>query len=191
MHYSRVYTPPSRAYSAASAVLATELLEVLLEESAHGDDAVGHALDLTEPLLVEGRIVEDLRSDAGTVNGRVGVQWADQDLDLGVDALLLLGRLADDGEGTNTLAVETHVLGERLGNGDLVTLSNKVTKSKSIPGNATRSEALVSHIKEGEELLLLDDIRNDSPLFGSGVDTSRVVRTSVKEHDGVLWSALI
>ena len=27
MHYSRVYTPPSRAYSAASAVLATELLK--------------------------------------------------------------------------------------------------------------------------------------------------------------------
>ena len=63
--------------------------------------------DLTEPLLVEGRIVEDPRSDAGTVNGRVGVQWADQDLDLGVDALLLLGRLADNGEGTDTLAVKT------------------------------------------------------------------------------------
>ena len=91
----------------APVVLAAELLEVLLEESAHGDDAVGHALDLTEPLLVEGRIVQDLRSDAGTVNGRVGVQWADQDLDLGVDALLLLGRLADNGEGTDTLAVKT------------------------------------------------------------------------------------
>ena len=91
----------------APVVLAAELLEVLLEESAHGDDAVGHALDLTEPLLVEGRIVQDLRSDAGTVNGRVGVQRADKDLDLGVDALLLLGRLADDGEGTDTLAVKT------------------------------------------------------------------------------------
>lgn len=91
----------------APVVLAAQLLEVVLEQGAHLDDAVGHALDLTEPLLVEGRIVQDLRSDAGTVNGRVGVQWADQDLDLGVDALLLLGRLADNGEGTDTLAVKT------------------------------------------------------------------------------------
>lgn len=34
-------------------LLAAEVLEVLLEERAHGDDAVGHALDLAEPLLVE------------------------------------------------------------------------------------------------------------------------------------------
>jgi hypothetical protein len=91
----------------APVVLAAELLEVLLEESTHGDDAVSHALDLTEPLLVESRIVQDFRSDAGTVNGRVGVQWTDKDLDLGVDTLLLLGRLADDGESTDTLAVKT------------------------------------------------------------------------------------
>lgn len=40
-------------------VLATELLEVVLEESTHGDDAVCHILDLTEPLLVQGRVVKD------------------------------------------------------------------------------------------------------------------------------------
>lgn len=37
----------------------------------------------------------------------VGVEWADDDLDLGVDALLLVGVLADDGEGSDTLTVET------------------------------------------------------------------------------------
>jgi hypothetical protein len=41
------------------------------------------------------------------VDGRVRVERADENLDLGVDALLLLGRLADNGEGTNTLAVQT------------------------------------------------------------------------------------
>jgi hypothetical protein len=91
----------------APVLAAAKLLEVLFEESPHGDDAVGHLLDLTQPLLVEGGGVENLRGDAGTVNGRVGVQRADKDLDLRVDALLLLGRCADDGEGAYTLAVET------------------------------------------------------------------------------------
>lgn len=89
------------------AVLAAELLEVLLEQGAHGDDAVGHALDLAQPLLVEGRVVEDGRGDAGTVDGRVRVERAHEDLDLGVDTGLLLGGAGDDGEGANTLAVET------------------------------------------------------------------------------------
>lgn len=91
----------------APVVLAAELLKVLLEESAHGDDAIGHALDLTEPLLVEGGVVQDFRSNAGTVNRGVGVQWADENLDLRVDALLLLSGFADNGESTDTLAVQT------------------------------------------------------------------------------------
>jgi hypothetical protein len=88
-------------------MLAAELLEVLFEQSAHGDNAVSHALDLTEPLLVQRCIVKNLRSNAGTVNWRVRVQWAHEDLDLRVDTLLLFGRLAYNREGTNTLAVET------------------------------------------------------------------------------------
>ena len=88
-------------------LLAAELLKIVLEERAHLDDTVGHALDLAEPLLVELWIVEDLGRDAGTVDWWVGVEWADDDLDLGVDALLLSGILADDGEGSDTLSVET------------------------------------------------------------------------------------
>jgi hypothetical protein len=88
-------------------VLGAELLEVVLEESTHGDDAVSHLLDLTEPLLVESRAVEDLGGDASTVDGGVGVQRSDENLELRVDTLLLIGIGADDGEGTNTLTVET------------------------------------------------------------------------------------
>jgi hypothetical protein len=91
----------------APVVLAAELLEVLLEESTHGDDTVSHTLDLTQPLLVEFGVVQDGRSDTGTVDGRVGVKRADQDLDLRVDTLLLVGIGANNGEGTNTLTVET------------------------------------------------------------------------------------
>ena len=88
-------------------LLAAELLEVVLEECAHLDDAVGHALNLAEPLLVELWGVEDLGGDAGTVDWRVGVEWADDDLDLRIDALLLVGVLADDREGSDALTVET------------------------------------------------------------------------------------
>lgn len=91
----------------APVVLAAELLEVVLEEGAHGDDAVGHALDLAEPLLVEGRVAEDLGGDSGAVDGRVGDHGADDDLELGVDALDFLGVGTDEGEGTDTLTIET------------------------------------------------------------------------------------
>lgn len=94
----------------APVVLASELLEVVLEQSAHLDDAVGHALDLAQPLLVEGGVVEDGAGDAGAVDGRVGVERADEDLDLGVDALGFFGGFGDDGEGADTLAVETLVM---------------------------------------------------------------------------------
>ena len=63
-------------------VLGAELLELLAEESAHGDDAIGHALDLTLPLRVELGVVEDLGGETGTVDGRVGVHRTDDDLEL-------------------------------------------------------------------------------------------------------------
>jgi hypothetical protein len=91
----------------APVVLATELLEVLLEKGTHGDDTVSHTLDLAQPLLVEFGVVQDGGSNTGTVDRRVGVKRTDQDLDLRVHALLLLDIGADDGEGTNTLTVET------------------------------------------------------------------------------------
>lgn len=88
-------------------VLAAELLKVVLEEGTHGDDTVSHTLDLAEPLLVQCRVVEDSGGNTGAVDGWVGVKRADKDLDLGVDALLLIGVSADNGEGTDTLAVKT------------------------------------------------------------------------------------
>ena len=91
----------------APVVLAAQLLEVVLEQGAHLDDAVGHALDLAQPLLVERGVVQDGAGDAGAVDGRVGVKRADEDLDLRVDALGFFGGLGDDREGADTLAVKT------------------------------------------------------------------------------------
>ena len=88
-------------------MLAAKLLEVLAQKGAHLNDAVSHALDLTEPLLVQSGIVHDSGSDTSSVDGRVGVEGTDENLDLRLNTLLLLGVLADEGEGTNTLSVET------------------------------------------------------------------------------------
>lgn len=91
----------------APVVLASKLLKVLLQERAHLNDAVSHTLDLSEPLLVKSRVVQDGGRNASTMDGRVGVKRADKDLDLRVDALLLLCGGADNGESTDTLTVET------------------------------------------------------------------------------------
>lgn len=91
-------------------VLAAKVLQILLEESTHLNDTVGHALDLAQPLLVELGVIHNGRGDASTVDGRVGVEGTDEDLDLRVDTLLLLSRFADERESTNTFAVETLVV---------------------------------------------------------------------------------
>lgn len=88
-------------------VLGTERLELPTEQLAHGDDAVGHALDFALPLLVQLGVVQDSGSNTGAVDGGVGVHGADDDLDLRVEALDLLGVLADNREDTSTLTVET------------------------------------------------------------------------------------
>jgi len=174
----------------APVVLAAELLEVLLEEGTHGDDAVSHALDLTEPLLVEGSVVQNLRGNACTVNWRVRVQWADENLDLRVNALLLVGRLADDGEGTNTLAVETHVLGERLSQAGAEALLDEVAESEGILGGVTTGKALVGHVEEGVVVASLDSLSDLNPLLLGRVYTSRVVGTGVEQDDAVLGHGL-
>lgn len=56
-------------------------------------------------MLVERFVVENLGSDTCAVDGGVGVERADEDLDLRVDAFLLLGIFADNGECANALTV--------------------------------------------------------------------------------------
>lgn len=88
-------------------MLGAQFLEVLLEKSSHADNAVSHALDLVEPLLVQFGAAQNLGSDTGAVNRRVGVQRANENLELGVNTLLLGGISADKREGSDTLTVET------------------------------------------------------------------------------------
>lgn len=103
----RGYTEASHlAGDVGPVMLAAQLLQVLLQQGTHLDDAVRHALDLAQPLLVQLRVVQDGGRDARAVDGRVGVERTDEDLDLRLHALLLLRVLADEGEGADTLAVQ-------------------------------------------------------------------------------------
>lgn len=88
-------------------VLGSERLQVLLQQSSHGDDAVSHFLDLSEPLLVECWVVEDLRCYTCAMYRWVRVHWADENLDLRVNAGLLSCVLADNRESSDTLTIKT------------------------------------------------------------------------------------
>merc|ERR1719389_119797 len=57
-------------------------------------------------------------------------------------------------------------------------------------GFASGDEALVGHVKVGEEVLLLDEGGHLLPLLGRGVHTGGVVRAGVEEDDGTLGDVL-
>jgi len=151
----------------------------VVESITHADDPAGHDLHLGLPLLVKVLIGEDGVGDTGAVEGRVGVRRSDEDLQLTLDASLLLRIGSDKGESTNTFTIETHVLRERLGQSDLVTLLNEVADGERVLGGVPGGETLVRHVEEGEELLFLHEFRDFLPLGRGGVNTGRVVGAGV------------
>jgi hypothetical protein len=164
--------------------------EEIIELLSHADNTGSHALDLTFPFLVQTLVGKDGAGNAGTVEGRVRVHGADDDLQLTLDTSPFLGVGADEGEGSDTFSVETHVLGEGLSKGDLVALLNEVADSERVAGGVSRGKALVCHVEEGEKLLLFDEVGNFFPLGLGGIDTGWVVGASMEEDDGALGSVL-
>lgn len=69
-------------------------------------------------------------------------------------------------------------------------LLDEVTHGVGILVSITGCEPLVRHIEEREVAAVLDGIGDGPPLFGSRVNTSRVVRTCVQEEDTALWGIL-
>lgn len=156
----------------------------------HADDPVCHALDFTLPFLVQFLLAKDGSGNASTVQRRVRVHGSDHNLELTVDAGLLLGVLGNQRECTDTFTIQAHVLRERLRKGNLVTLRYEVTDSEGVSGGVARGESLIGHIEEGEETLLLDNVGDLNPLFGSGIDAGGIVRACVEEHDRLLGNSL-
>lgn len=164
--------------------------KVVLELGTHGDDAVGHQLDLSQPLGVQLGVVQDGRDNAGSVDGGVGVHGADDNLDLRVDTGPLLGRRGDQREGSGTLTIETHVLGKGLGEGNQVTVLDELAESIGILVSVSRGETLVGHVEEGKVASILDNLRELIPLSLAGVDTGRVVSAGVQQDDRTLGGGL-
>lgn len=171
-------------------VLAAEVLEVLLQQGSHLDDAVGHALDLAQPLLVQLRVAKDLAGDASAVDGRVGVERAHEDLDLRVDSLLLLGAVGHHAERADSLAVQTHVLGERLRQRQTVALLDEQPHRVRVLVRVTAREPLVRHVEERVMALLLEQLADLLPLLLCRVDSSRVVGARVQEDERVFGCGL-
>lgn len=69
-------------------------------------------------------------------------------------------------------------------------LLDKVTDSEGVLVGVATGKALVGHVEERKVILLLDDIRDLLPLLLAGVDTSRVVSTSVEEEGAAVRSSL-
>jgi hypothetical protein len=112
-------------------------------------------LDFTEPFLLQLGVVQDGADNVSTVNRRVRVHGTDEDLELRINASALIGISTDNGEGTDTFTIETHVLGKGLGQDDLVTFRDELAESISIASTVTGGKTLVGHIKESKVLTFL------------------------------------
>ncbi len=142
------------------------------------------------PLSAQGSVTEDGSDNPSTVQRRVRVHGADDNLHLGIDTFGLFKRGSGQGKCANTLAVETHIFGKALREGDLVALLDEVADGKGVASGITRGKALVCHIEEGEEALLLDNRGNFSPLLLCRVDAGGVVRASM-EKDNATWFGVL
>jgi len=86
-------------------------------------------------------------------------------------------------EGTDSFTIKTHILGQRLGNKHLEAFFKENVNRLGISLEITSGEALVSTVKEGEELLGLEKLGEDSPLFSSRVNTSGIVGADVEKNN--------
>jgi len=166
----------------APVTLGSKSLDGSSKLGTHVSHTVGDGNELLEPLLTVLGVVEDGSSNAGTVLGRRRVVASDDDLDLAHDTAGSSLVLADEVEGTSSLTIETHDLGERLSDDHLESLIEEVTETVTILIEATTGESLVGGIEEGVEVVLLANLSNLVPLLLGRIDTSGVVSASVQEH---------
>lgn len=156
------------------------LCEQIEEALTHGDDAACHFLDVLLPLGEERWIREDHLDHTSAKGWRVGDFGSLNGGELGEDGCVLLGSCRDDVERTDTLTVQTSVLGETLADEQRDALArNKVSNCPSITVEITRGETLVGAVEEGKVTLLNENVGNLLPLLLGGVDTGRVVGAGV------------
>ena len=98
--------------------------------------------------------------------------------------------LADHGESSDPLSVESHVLGVRLGQADAVAVVQELPDRERVSVHVARGESLVGHVEEDKEVPALDDLRELLPLLGPRVHPGRVVGAGVEKDDAPLGDFL-
>ena len=167
---------------------------LLLKGSSKGSSHVVHTLahshELIQPLLEVLWVVEDGSGDSGSVLWWGRVVASDDDLglahNLGSSGLISTDKV----EGSSSLSVESHDLGEGLGNNHLEASLDEKSETIGIIIEGAGGEALVGSVKEWVELLLGTDIGDLLPLLLGWVDTSWVVGAGVEE-DGGAWNSVL
>jgi hypothetical protein len=109
-------------------------------------------------LGVEGRIVEDGVDQTSTIDGRVRIHGADQNLQLAFDVLGLSWGRSEEGECSNALTIQSEVLGKRLAKSDLVTVLDEQAYSLNILLGVAASKTLVGAIEKYKMVLLLANL---------------------------------
>mmetsp|Transcript_27060 Transcript_27060/g.69630 ORF Transcript_27060/g.69630 Transcript_27060/m.69630 type:complete len:285 (-) Transcript_27060:259-1113(-) len=165
--------------------------QVLGECTPHRVDPVSHAFAFRPPLLAELGVLKDAGNNAGTVKGRVGPDASGYPLHLRQHLVLCLGVFCSDRESACPLTIQTKVLRERLGHGEIhIVIIGKHAHCSSIGLLITRGKALVGAVEKGEVVIFLHYICNLLPLLHGGVYTSGVVSASVKKEDRVSRSCV-
>mmetsp|Transcript_15854 Transcript_15854/g.31047 ORF Transcript_15854/g.31047 Transcript_15854/m.31047 type:complete len:263 (+) Transcript_15854:448-1236(+) len=156
----------------------------------HFDDAVGHHAKLFPPHLGQFGGFEDSLDNVSTVLRGVGVQVADEDVELRHDSFGV-GRVSSDNvESADTFAVQTKVLGKGLRGHDLVSLGKEVVDCPGILVKVARSKSLVSRVKPADVAFCLDSSADAFPLFLGRVNSGRVVSARVKDEDRTVGGAV-
>ena len=166
------------------------LLQTIDQSLAHRNDSVSHSSALLVPLSLQLGIAQDGLDNASSVQRRIRPQSTSSNLQLREHALLLLLAGAHHRGSSATLSIETEVLGEGLGQADLVTLLHEQANSVSITLHISRGEALVSAIEDNSATGSLHSIRNLLPLLLGGIHTSGVVGAGMEQEGRVAGSSL-
>mgnify|MGYP001810630055 CR=1 FL=1 len=130
-------------------------LQIVYERFSHRDDAIGHGFDLSQPQRSQIGRVKHFGGDLSAVTRRIRVHAADGHLQLAHDALAVLFVVHNKRDGANSFAIEAHVLGERLGDGQLVAVLNELAHRERVLVDVAAGEALIGRVKKREQLSLL------------------------------------
>ena len=112
-----------------------------------------------------------------------GIVGAVASLQLRHDARRFVLGSGDDGQGAVALAIQREILGERAGGEELQAGGGEGADCHGVGVDAV-GEALVSHVKEGDQGAFLADLDDLGPLGVGQVGAGRVVAAGVQQHDG-------